>query len=262
MPARDSLGERMKEQYEFRARSFLPRRTYTVMRLDGKAFHTYTRGLERPYDQKLMDDMTTTAKFLCEQISGVSLAYTQSDEISLVLTDFAKYNTQAWFDGNVQKLTSVSASLATAKFNELRPGKLAFFDSRVFTIPEAAEVSNYLIWRQQDATRNSISMAAQARFSQKQLHGKSSNEMQDMLWREHGENWNDYDPRFKRGTAIFPVLQRSSVEYVDKRTGETHTIDDVERRVWNVDAAPIFTKDRTFLATYLPGMAAPAQVNV
>src|SRR5262249_45011362 len=121
---KDALGDRMKSQYENRAKTFLPRRTYTVIRIDGKAFHSYTRGLDRPYDQRLMDDMTATAGFLCQEIAGARLAYCQSDEISVILTDFDKVSTQAWFDGGAQKITSVSASLATAKFNELRPGKL------------------------------------------------------------------------------------------------------------------------------------------
>lgn len=244
---RDALGDRMKGQYENRTRHLLPRRTYTVIRLDGKTFHTYTRGLQRPYDQQLMDDMATTAGFLCENISGTVLAYTQSDEISLLVTDFATPKTEAWFDGNVQKVVSISASLATARFNELRPGRLAFFDSRVFTIPDPVEVGNYFVWRQKDATRNSISMAAQARFSHKQLHGKSAGDMQEMLWSVHGVNWNDYDPRFKRGTVVYPETVVGSVSYVDKRTGETRMAEDVERRVWTIEAAPVFTRDTDFL---------------
>jgi tRNA(His) 5'-end guanylyltransferase len=157
----DSLGDRMKEFYENRTRYMLPRRTFTILRIDGKAFHSYTRGLKRPFDDKLMNDMDETAKFLCKEIQGTKLAYVQSDEISLVLTDFDDLKTDAWYDGNLSKMVSVSASLATAKFNELRPGKLAFFDSRVFTIPYQAEVENYLIWRQNDASRNSVSAVAQ-----------------------------------------------------------------------------------------------------
>jgi tRNA(His) guanylyltransferase len=256
---KDALGDRMKAQYENRAKAFLPRRTYTIIRLDGKAFHTYTRGLDRPYDQQLMDDMAATAEFLCREVGGSRLAYCQSDEISLVLTDFDKPSTQAWFDGGVQKITSVSASLATARFNELRPGKLAFFDSRVFTIPDPVEVANYLIWRQQDATRNSISMAAQAVFSHKQLFGKSTGQMQEMLWAERNINWNDYDPRFKRGTVASSKRVLGDVEYVDRRSGETRLAVGVERRVWEISAAPIFTQDRAFLAYQIPGLAPPEE---
>jgi tRNA(His) guanylyltransferase len=251
---KDALGDRMKSQYENRAKQFLPRRTYTILRLDGKAFHTYTRGLVRPYDKQLMDDMAAVAEFLCREVGGARFAYTQSDEISVLLTDFDKPSTQAWFDGGVQKITSVSASLATAKFNELRPGKLAFFDSRVFTIPDPAEVANYFIWRQQDATRNSVSMAAQAYFSHKQLNGKSGGEMQEMLWSQHGVNWNDYDPRFKRGTAITSKVELGDVEYVDKRTQETRVAEGVERRLWTVEAPPVFTQDRPFLEAQIPAL--------
>lgn len=239
----DSLGERMKSSYEHRARTYLPRRTHTVIRIDGKCFSNYTRGLERPYDEQLMDDMLSTAEFLCQEVSGCRLGYTQSDEISLILTDFATPNTQAWFDGNVQKLTSVSASLATGFFNRLRPGKLAFFDSRAFVIPDPVEVENYLVWRQQDATRNSISMAAQAHFSHQQLHGKSSKVMQEMLWSEYGINWNDFDPMFKRGSVVYPKYISAPVTYVDRRTGDSHTLPDCVRRHWHMEAAPIFTSD-------------------
>lgn len=243
---RDTLGDRMKDSYENRTRYALPRRTYTILRLDGKAFHTYTRGLDRPYDEQLMLDMADTARFLCGEIDGARLAYTQSDEISVLLTDFATPKTQAWFDGNVQKLVSISASMCTARFNQLRPDRLAFFDSRVFTIPDPVEVRNYFIWRQKDATRNSISMAAQAYFSHKQLHGKSTGEMQDMLWSQHGVNWNDYDPRFKRGTLVSSKLEIGPVEYVDRRSGETCVAENVERRFWMADAAPVFTADDGF----------------
>lgn len=253
MTNKDALGSRMKEQYEQRARPMLPRRTFTVVRLDGKAFHSYTRGLDRPYDQQLMDDMTATCEYLCREVAGCRIGYTQSDEISLVLTDFTTASTQAWFDGNQQKIVSISASMATAKFNELRPGKLALFDSRAFTIPDPVEVENYLIWRQQDATRNSIQMAAQALFSHRQLHGRNTGELQEMMWSEHGVNWNDYDPRFKRGTTVHPETVVGSVTYTDKRTGKECSTDAVERRVWTVGAAPQFTKDREWLGKILAG---------
>jgi tRNA(His) guanylyltransferase len=254
--SRDPIGDRMKAQYENRVRYQLPRRTYTILRLDGKAFHTYTRGLERPYDKQFMDDMCETARFLCQEVAGARFAYAQSDEISLLLTDFDRTSTQAWFDGGIQKIVSVSASMASARFNELRPGKLAFFDSRVFTIPDPVEVPNYFIWRQQDATRNSISAAAQAHFSHRDLVGKSSGQMQEMLWSRHGVNWNDYDPRFKRGTALTSNVELGDVAYVDKRTGESRVAEGVERRVWTINAPPVFTQDRAYLAEQIPRLAA------
>ncbi len=177
---KDAIGDRMKQYYEDRTRAFLPRRTYTIIRLDGKAFHTYTKGLIRPFDEQLMNDMDETACFLCKNIQGAKFAFVQSDEISILLTDFEELTTDAWFDGNIQKIVSVSASLGTAKFNELRPNKLAFFDSRVFTIPSNIEVENYFIWRQQDFTRNSIYTVAKSLYSHKQLEGIDSNVQQEM----------------------------------------------------------------------------------
>jgi tRNA(His) 5'-end guanylyltransferase len=117
---RDDLGNRMKENYENRTRISLPRRSYTVIRIDGKAFHTYTKGLNRPFDRRLIEDMNATAAYLCKNIMGAKLAYVQSDEISIVITDFEDISTQAWFDNNLQKMCSVAASMATSEFNRLR----------------------------------------------------------------------------------------------------------------------------------------------
>lgn len=250
---KDALGARMKSDYEQRARLMLPRRTWTVVRLDGRAFHSYTRGLDRPFDAQLVEDMAATAAVLCEEVAGCRLAYTQSDEISLILADTATPTTQAWFDGNQQKIVSITASLATAVFNELRPGKRALFDSRAFTIPDPVEVSNYLIWRQQDAVRNSIQMAGQARFSHRALHLKSTGDIQEMLWSAHGVNWNGYPARFRRGTVVAPITRTGVVSYVDKRTSEVCTTGEVERRIWEVAAAPTYTKARPWLEAALAG---------
>ena len=215
----DELGKRMKAQYEDRTRYFLPRRTYTIIRLDGKAFHTFTRSMKKPYDESLMEVMDETAKFLCENIQGCQMAYIQSDVISLLLTDFEKITTDAWFDGNIQKITSVSASIATAKFNNLFLNKrmnvvndeglkrlcieapLAFFDARVFTIPDPIEVENYFVWRQKDAVRNSIAMTAQSLYSHKELNKKSQADLQEMIF-QRGQNWNDMPEGFKRGRIV------------------------------------------------------------
>lgn len=255
---KDALGDRMKRHYENRARPMLPRRTYTVIRIDGKAFHNYTRRLDKPYDKQFLTDMQYTAQVLCKTVQGCRLGYVQSDEITLVLTDFETPTTEAWFDGNQQKIVSVSASIATAAFNYVRPpaptvANLAFFDSRAFTIPEFSEVENCLIWRQKDATRNSISLTAQAFFSPAQLHGKSSDECQEMLWKEKGVNWNDMDPCFKRGTVCVPRQRESSVTYFDPRLQEDVTVE-AERSMWELEAAPIFTSDqgRAFLDYFIP----------
>lgn len=217
--SKDNLGKRMKEQYENRTKTYLPRRTYSIIRLDGKAFHTYTKSFNRPYDLELMDFMTNTAKKLCEEIQGVQFAYVQSDEISLLLTDFNKETTDAWFNGEVQKIVSVSASLATGFFNnfvvenilrknkyivkakDINDFKIANFDSRVFIIPDPIEVENYFIWRQKDAIRNSISMHAQSIYSHNELNGKSQADMKQMI-KSSNDNWDILPEGFKLGRTI------------------------------------------------------------
>lgn len=212
----DKLSTRMKEFYESRTKQFLPRRTYTIIRIDGKAFHTYTRDLKKPFDIDFIDAMNITAQILCHQIQGAKLAYVQSDEISILLTDFDRLHTHAWFDGNVQKICSVSASIATAAFNQVRLAQqyfnhdkgsdaflqnLAHFDSRVFTIPSETEVYNYFLWRFQDCVRNSVSSAAQAEFSHKQLHGKNTIGMKIML-KDIDKPWDDLPEGFKNCRLI------------------------------------------------------------
>jgi len=248
----DSLGDRMKNDYENRTRLLLPRRTNTIIRVDGKAFHTFTRGMQRPFCSSFAAAMDETAEIMCRQIQGVRFGFVQSDEISLWLTDYAGPRTSAWFDGNLQKMCSVAASTATAVFNDVTYSinypfpRGAMFDARVFTIPDIDEVVNYFIWRQQDATRNSISMAAQAQFSHKELMGKSCNQMQEMLFNK-GINWNDYPVRFKRGRAIVRETVTEDVMFEDKRTGEKVVAPNVERSSWVGVDPPIFTQDRTFV---------------
>jgi tRNA(His) 5'-end guanylyltransferase len=235
---KDDIGDRLKSYYENRVRYMLPRRTFSVIRIDGKSFHSYTRGLKRPFDDQLMTDMDETAKFLCKEIQGAKFAYVQSDEISLLLTDFEDLGTDAWFDGNIQKIVSVSASLATAKFNEIRPGKLAFFDSRVFTIPYQTEVENYFIWRQIDCVRNSITAVAQSLYSHKELAGKNGSQKQELIFQK-GINWNDYAPRYKRGRGIIK---------------EAYEKNGAQRNRWAVVDVPIFTQDREFFKQIFPVM--------
>ena len=193
-----TLNERMKEYYENRSKTYLTRRTPVIIRLDGKAFHTFTRGLQKPYDEIFHNCMNNTTKYLCENIQGCKIGYTQSDEITLLITDYDTLTTSAWFDYNVQKLCSITASMATMAFNkffseeyknymysfsfkDIKPtpsekeymntlySKLntAMFDSRCFNVPEA-EVCNCFIWRQQDAIRNNTQMLGQCNFSDKQ----------------------------------------------------------------------------------------------
>jgi tRNA(His) 5'-end guanylyltransferase len=223
---KNDLGNRMKEQYENRTRYSLPRRTYTIIRLDGARFHTYTRGLKKPFDKDLFEDIDKSIIAMFPEVQGSVFAYTQSDEISVLLTDFAMPQTDAWFDGNLQKICSVSTSILTAQFNRFRlqrfvekhslnllrdDAPIAYFDARVFTIPDRIEVMNYFLWRNNDCVRNSVSMVAQSLYSQKELMGKSSAEQQEMI-HDKGVSWvNDFSASEKNGRLI--VKEEYVVDY-------------------------------------------------
>jgi tRNA(His) 5'-end guanylyltransferase len=146
-----ALGDRMK-RHEAAHRAVLPRRTYTVLRVDGRSFHNYLRGAAKPFDEQFMADMDAVAEALCSEITGSVFAYTQSDEVSILATDFATEQTEPWFGGVVAKQLSAAASLATAVLNERRPGRRALFDARVFTLSDPVEVANYFLWRQRRAS--------------------------------------------------------------------------------------------------------------
>ncbi len=198
------LGDRMKA-YEHAFRQFLPRRAYTIVRVDGRAFHSYLREAERPFDHVFMSHMDMVAQRLCEEIGGAQFAYVQSDEISILMTDFADIQTQPWFGGNRDKIISVTAGIASAYMSMLRndyPG-LPHFDGRAYSKSDPVEVANYFVWRQRDAVRNSIQMVGQFHFSQTELHGKSTDDIQEMLWSQHGVNWNDCVPGAKRGRLVY-----------------------------------------------------------
>lgn len=239
----DSLGDRMKG-YENISRIYLTRRMPTIIRVDGKAFHSFTRGFKRPFDEILHQTMWETGIALCKNIEGCQLAYIQSDEISLLLTDYENIKTEAWFGKNIQKMVSISASIATLAFNREFPRlssgeepytkkyNQATFDSRVFLLPKE-EVNNYFIWRQQDATRNSVLSVGQANFSHKELQNTSCNQIQDKLFLEKQINFNDFETWQKRGVCI--------VKHDREFEG---TI----RRRWEVDMdIPIFTENRDYV---------------
>ena len=258
---KDALGDRMKSNYENRSKTYLTRRVPCIIRLDGKAFHTFTKGFDRPWDIILHKAMVETTKYLCENIQGCKIGYTQSDEITLLLTDFDTITTDAGFGYSVQKMCSIAASMATLQFNRafrtaineaaacktldkhtialmVARDKGACFDARCFSVPKE-EVNNCFVWRQQDATRNAIQMLGQAHFSHKQLEHKKTNQIQDMLWKEKNINFNDMPIPFKRGTCVV----RNTV----LKNG-------VERHVWEADYnIPIFTKDRNYVEQYLGG---------
>ncbi len=262
---RDDLGNRMKTFYEEIPKTKLMRRTPVVIRIDGKAFHTFTRGFKRPFDDILIKTMQETAKYLCENIQGCQLAYVQSDEISLLLIDYQRFETSAWFDYEMQKMCSISASMATMAFNKIfrdTVGELhikgalekeyscilykaaqkgAMFDSRVFNIPRE-EATNYFYWRQLDASRNSIQMVGQANFSHKELQHKSCNDIQDMLMTQKGINWNDFPAYQKRGSCVVRnkiVLELDGVKETcmlrDSKQGENNWIIDKDIPIFKGD---------------------------
>jgi len=203
----DSLGDRMKQYYEDRGRVYLTRRTPAILRVDGRAFHTLTRSLQKPYDSRLSAAMDYTASHMMKVIQGAKLAYVQSDEISILLSDYEQLNSGAWFDYNVQKMCSIASSTATAEFNLLFGTLMnnaqvrATFDCRVFNIPES-DVSNYFLWRARDWHRNSVQMFARAHFSHRQLHGKSQPMVHEMLHDIH-KNWAmEVSDRFRNGLFL------------------------------------------------------------
>lgn len=264
---KDSLGDRMKENYENRSKTYLVRRMPVIIRLDGKAFHTFTRGFKRPYDLVFHNAMNDTLLHLCKNIQGCKIGYTQSDEITLLLTDYDSLDTDAWFNYAVEKMCSVAASMATLAFNkafekhansyigalqeldceEERDYVLtlkkaiengAMFDARCFNIPKE-EVANCFIWRQQDATRNAIQMLGQTYFSHKELDRKNQNDIQDMLMLEKGINFNNFVTEFKRGVCC---IRKVSFLYQPM----------IVKTQWNIDKEiPIFTKDRNYIERFV-----------
>ena len=270
MKNRDSLGDRMKNNYENRSKTYLTRRVPVICRLDGRAFHTFTRGLKRPYDEIFHNAMNDTLMYLCKNIQGCKIGYTQSDEITLLLVDYDTITTDAWFDYSVQKMCSIAASMATLAFNKSLAKSVdkffienikdvdeknedviyfktlmkavetgAMFDARCFNIPED-EVVNCFIWRQQDATRNAIQMLGQSNFPHKALQGKSCNQIQDMLMVTKGINFNDMPVEFKRGVCCIKVTEQDpNVDIKDGYAPVTY---------WKLDKnIPIFTQDRSYI---------------
>ena len=232
MPINDELGSRMKTYYEQIPKTKLMRRTPVAVRIDGKAFHTFTRGFAKPFDEILGNAMARTMEYLCKNIQGCVFGYTQSDEITLILIDYQTFETDAWFDYEVQKMCSISASMATMAFNRYfyeeylkwynkqmpinqqtaqmiysqsqiylkAAEKGAMFDARCFNIPKE-EVTNLVYWRQVDAQRNSVQMVGQANYSHSYLQNKTCAEIKELLQHDFGINWDGLPARWKYGCA-------------------------------------------------------------
>lgn len=256
--SKDSLGDRMKN-FEDSFRQYLPIRMPVIIRVDGSHFHSYTAKCKKPVDMGLIDCMNDTAIALCEAIQGAQLAYVQSDEVSILVTNYQELNTQSWFDNNLQKMVSVSASTASVNFTlnshkiwgsvgvrePIPTLKPAYFDSRAFVLPKE-EVTNYFLWRQNDATRNSVQMLARSLYSHKQLENKNNSELQELCFQK-GKNWNDCPTFQKRGRCIVKV--KSIKEGRNPKTGE---IFQAERSEWAIDnEIPIFSQKRDYIDNYV-----------
>lgn len=226
----------MKE-LEKEYRTYLPKNSYAVIRVDGKGFSKYTKNMAKPFDYGFTTDMRETAKYLAENIDGAHFAYTQSDEISVVFSDLAGENTEWWFGGQVQKIVSIVAAMATAKFNSLRfEGPLALFDARVHHLDGAMGVWEYVQWRQSDALKNSVGMLASHHFSHKQLQGVSTQKRIEML-REIGVNWYDLFDSYRRGSWVRKEEEFKTVSFT--RFGKEESMG-VLRNVWKIRDAPMF----------------------
>jgi len=251
MEKKKGLSVRMVENYENITNYKLPKRTFTIIRLDGRSFSKFCKRFKKPFDEDFVRIMNETAKYVAENIQGCKFGFVQSDEITLVLTDFDELKTTAWFDGRIQKICSISASLSSTKFlqmlldyefskindeelsiSQIRKlitnQKLIEFDSRTYTVSQRDEVLNTVLWRQQDCTRNSVLMITQSMFSHNELKNKNITQQQDMIHNK-GDNWNNYPIGLKRGRIIV------------KKDGK-----------WIIDDSPIFNKSWEFFDDIIP----------
>ncbi len=237
---KDDIGDRFKG-YESVWDFSLPRRMPMVIRVDGRAFHSLK--LEKPFDHVFFQWMARTAHALCEEIQGARFAFYQSDEISVIVRDDMSLQTQPWMGKRLSKILSLSGAIATAAFNEDAASIYGprQFDARAFVLPSLDEVVNYCIWRQQDATRNSILMAAQGVFSHREMHKKNTTVLREML-EQAGKPWEETPTHFKRGAVTRPVVSQKWVAQAGKMC---------ERREWLPDLnIPIFTEDREYLRSF------------
>lgn len=246
-----TFSDRMKD-YEAVSDTRLTKRTPVIARIDGRAFHTYTRGIEKPFDEIMSEAMNYACRKLVEEVQGCKIAYTQSDEISLLITDWDKINTDSYFDYRIQKMSSILAATATMYFNKYIVERVlywnkgtsenakylskmwakkagnAMFDARVYNVPKE-EVCNYFIWRQEDASRNSIQSLGRSKFSHKEMMNKNNSDVQDMLFNEYDINWNFIPTKWKRGFAVYRANEEIKSDF----------------------EIPIFKQDRDFINKFL-----------
>lgn len=219
----------------------LPLHGHNILMLDGNAFHTFTRGMERPFDDYFIKSMNEVAVHLMENIPSARFGFVQSDEISIYLHTPEEQDKEAsaFFSNRVQKIVSLAAARASVKMTSFFPDKNpALFDARFFNVPSAKEAAEHFLWRQRDCTKNSIQSVGQAFFSHKELHGKNSLDIREML-QEKGNAWENYANEYKYGRVIRQVERNRIVEYVHKKTLETNRVN-VTSKVWEAEPAERF----------------------
>lgn len=262
--SKDPMGDRMKS-YELCTSQVLMSGSPKIIRLDGKAFHTWTKkaGCRKPFDKRLMDCMAIAAKAVMKEIGGIArFAYLQSDECTIVINDRLDFNTQPWFSNKVEKIVSVAAAIYSVHFTlawqELTGDLIpAAFDARVFQVPSLAEMHNAVLWRQFDASKNSVSSYAQSMFSHSQLQGKKSAQMQDMMFNEHGFNWNDAPTWSKRGILIGRFTPNDV--HIEQGCGAFLTVNKSLKEYWEI---PLFNKEQHYLqAIFQDYKEAEANIN-
>jgi len=260
----DSLGDRMKG-YETVSKSNLIKRTPVIIRIDGKAFHTWTKQLNMsaamdPFSDVMNRAMSETTRLLVSNIQNAVLGYTQSDEISILLNDWKTLTTDQWFGNSTQKMASVAASMATAYFAQSiaeqtdQKFKPAMFDARVFNVPKE-EVANYFVWRQQDATRNSVQMLGRHYFSHPEMNHKTVSDVQDMLMKTFTINWNDIDTWKKRGTCVKRGGYTDMGSAQNDLLGGVVSIKAPHTRIELDKEIPIFTQDRNYIEELLKAVS-------
>lgn len=229
----------------------LPLKSYAILQLDGKAFHTYTKGMERPFDDRFIQAMNEVAVSVLSVISNAKFAYVQSDEINIFVTDLGDDKTQAYFGNRINKVVSTASGTASAVMSRLYPEKqIAVLDARFFAVPNKHAVHEFFLWRQVDAIKNSVRSVAHTRFSSKQLEGKTTEDAKAMLI-EAGLDWYDFSQEKRQGRLITRKPQQKHIAYVHKRTGE-HFEDDIISLEWTVEPAPSFKEDPDSIGQLIP----------
>lgn len=249
---KDSLGDRMKKYENIEAGRYLIPLLPVVARIDGRAFHSFTKGLERPFDPEFSRWMGATTIHLVQE-TGACLGYTQSDEITLAWHSLST-KSQMWFDGRIAKIVSQLAAQATLSFYrqvvECLPeyaDRMPTFDARVWNVPNRTEGANVFLWREWDATKNSINMAASAYYSHKELENKNSSEKLDMLY-DKGVNWNNYPVFFRRGTYVkthvveMPFTRNELDQLPEKHEARKNPSLIVKRSICDATIMPVFSK--------------------